>query len=217
MELISLGIIAIFVAIIGLGIWLSIIIFEDFNKNKSDNPFLLNFDTSTAKGNFFGMVKKREIGAGMRSKITFEPKDVDLEALKEKGEKLQDREIIVGRNQLIVAPKGTLSQDTNVMISLPNRVEDIDSFIKETPLGPALALLCETQNFVAKKEEILKEKIKNRDDLLKEVGDGEMTEELMHKFKGFMMDIIEMQMKSKESNKPAQFNYGNQPSNPSHS
>jgi len=54
-------------------------------------------------------------------------------------------------------------------------------------------------------KDILKGKITNRDELLSEVGDAEMTEELISKFKGYVNDLADMSLKMKDSKSPTSF------------
>src|SRR5258708_25430869 len=175
---IALGLL--FVVNVGLVIWL---IFEMVRKQElhDDDSRIINFASHDAHGRFMGVPTEIVKGAGSRYRISYRPEDADAKKLLEKKQKLLPETIIVDSNKLISLPKGTVSKDKNILIALADNPEEMDEAVKRSPLGVALSFLGLQQDFVKKQLEIHQDKIKNRDDLLKEVGDAEMSTELITK------------------------------------
>lgn len=185
---------------VGLIGWLLYLVFNKKDEIKGD--ILINFDSKRTHGRFLGFIKKLEYGARGRREILFEPRDVDPNNIKDK---IEDESIITLNHLHTVFPKHTLSDDCAINVILPHRPEHLSDFVKKTQLGVALKFVMETEDFVSKNEEILKSKIKNRDDLLKEIGDGEYSKEYIAKMKNYTMDLLEMVLKAKGEKKTDDF------------
>lgn len=205
----------IIIAAAGGIVWLLILLFQEHDRERK--PIVINFNAKNANGRFIGTLRDMEWGAGGRGLVSYDPKDVDLEKLKKKKQKLTAEEIIIAPHKFISLPEGALSSDRAVIINLPDNPEQMDETLKHTPLGLAISFLTIQQDFVKKRIEVLQEKIKNRDDLLDEVGDAEMSEELISRVKGFNKDLAEMVLEMKETKRRDYFaNPGSQPGMPPH-
>ena len=169
-----------------------------------DNAILLNFSNYGTHGRALGIVKDQIIGAGNRVKITMTPKDIDLNKLIREKKKLEDIDIMQESHKLVNLPKGTLSRDKNIVISLPKSPEDMSDGLKKTQLGVALQFLTLEQDFIKKRIDILSDKVKNRDALLKEIGDAEMSVEYVTKIKEFHKDVLGLMLDAKEAKKGSQ-------------
>lgn len=201
-DAIMWGVIFILAAVVF--VWLLTLLFHEHDKER--RPIIINFDSKNAHGRFLGTRKDVVWGAGGRGELTYEPKDVDLQKLKKQKAELKDEKVIIAPHKFIALPEGTLSRDCAVIINLPSNPEQLDESLKHTPLGLALSFLTVQQDFVKKRVELLQDKIKNRDELLDEVGDAEMSEELIARIKGFNKDLAEMVLDMKESSRK-QYNF----------
>lgn len=199
MELLSILVTIIFIACVAMGIYMFYLIFYKIElKNKSK---IINFDVKHSNGRFIGNYKDLLWGAGGRGKLTFSPSDVDFDKLKSKKLKLKDEEILFNPGRLVAVPKGLLSKDFDIYFKLFEDEKDIPEALADTPMGLALKWLVTNQKFVEKRIEILRGAVNNRDELLKEIGDAEMTSEYLARSKAYFKDLTEMMLDAKQQTK----------------
>lgn len=199
MNTLSILITIIIITAVGMtGYMFYLIFFKYEPKYKSK---IINFDTKHTNGRFLGNYKDLEWGAGGRGKLTFTPTDVDFEKLDLKKIKLKDEEILFNPGRLVSIPRGPLSKDFDILFKLPEEVGDIPEALADTPVGLALKWLVVNQQFVEKRIDILKDAVNNRDELLKEVGDAEMTAEFVSRQKAYVKDLAEMMLDTKQQSK----------------
>lgn len=191
-------------AVGALGVWLYNIMSAKPEEN-ADDPLFLNFNPRKSHGRFIGVMRDMTTGAGGRHTVTVEPRDVDLEKLKKEKKPLLPETFIVDTHKLDTFTKGTLSKDRHVTIGYPDTIDDMSEPLKNSLIGIGLQFALLEKDFVKKRVEILQGKVKNRDDLLKEIGDAEMTEEFIQRLKAIHMEAVEFMLKAKETKKPETF------------
>ena len=179
------------VSFVGLGVlvvFLLITIFSERKKGK-DNPIILNFLSKRDGGRFIGEVVGSTMGKGGRHLISFSPRDVDLDL--ERNKDIKNETIIVDRNKLIVAQKGSLSQDKNIMFALPASLADIPEDIKGQDFGKSLIFLIKLKELQKTVEDILREDSSRKNLLLEKIGNGEISKEFINFQEGLIRDYLE--------------------------
>ena len=176
-----------FISLGALVIWLLITIFGEKEK-KVDNPIALNFLAKRDNGRFIGEEISRSTGKNGRHLCIISPKDISIKNLKDK---IPDETVIVDKNKLLSISRGALSKDKNINLYLPATIDDIDSSIRTTPLGLALAYLTMLKDVEKTVEDILREGAMRRDLLLQKIGSGEISKEFINFQEGLVKDYLE--------------------------
>lgn len=174
-----------FLALLGSVIWLLRIIFFT-RDDREDNPLALNFLAKRGKGNFILEELKRESGKNGRIIAVGSPKDLPPNY----KEEIKNENVIVDRNKLLTIPKGALSTYKNINIYLPADQSDIDSSIKDTVLGKGILFMSGLKDVEKTVEDILREGVIRRDQLLKKIGDGEISKDFIQFQEGLVQDYL---------------------------
>jgi hypothetical protein len=184
-------------AVIGLGLWLFIIVFRE-KEDDLDSTILLNFLSNKTNGRFLGKELNVIDADSGRKVITFEPKDLLLRG-RHKNDKIETEEVIVGKSKYITLPRGTLSRDRNISIALPITPDDLPENIKETELGIALMMMTEMKNLADTEKAIIREGSTRKDAMLKKIGDGEISRDMMSYFEEMIKDYLKAQINPRDN------------------
>jgi hypothetical protein len=171
----------------GLSIYLSVLIFGE-KKVPKDSPIIINLESKYSNGRAIGIVTDVESCSLTRKKYKYSPKDVDITKTEEPKEEF----IIVDPEKLAVLQKGSLSRDKNIIINCPDNATDFDEAIRNTTFGKALMFYTELKNYEKTHIEYLKEGSKRKSDILKEIGDGEISADFM----SFMINLVKDDLKA---------------------
>lgn len=153
-----------------------------------DDPFILNFMSQRTNGHAYGLEKAAQRTTSGRWNCSFDPKDVRPKDIIKNLWKPQ--EVVVDYDKVVTLPKGMFSKHKNVKIYLPQNAEDLTPALKDTSFGKMLMLMIEKQNLDKTIQEMLREGTKRRDDLLKELGDGELSAEWLTSIKTLLVEDI---------------------------
>lgn len=175
------------VVFIGLVIYVLTLIFKEEDK-PDDDPIVLNLMSEKTHGHAYGSEKAAQRTSSGRMHCTFVPKDVRPKAIMEKT--WQEQEIIVDFDKVLTFPKGTVSKHKTLKVYLPQRAEDLSPAVRETSLGKVFMVMIETKNFEKSLTDMLREGTKRRDDVLKELGDGELSAEWLESIKALLTEDI---------------------------
>lgn len=185
---------------IGLLGWLALIISRD--KEKPKGPTLWNLSPDQSHGRAKGVIKEIVPGIGNpRLRITFTPTDVDVEKLKANKTVVQDEVFIINAHRLIPFPRGTLSMDEDIFLSLPEEIDDIPQAAKNTPLGLFAQHLVLTGDLEQQKTAIFKSMTDAQGQMLKDLNGGEISEEWIKTFKGANKEFAEAMLEWFQSRK----------------
>jgi hypothetical protein len=187
-----------FLLLAGLTLWLLVTVFSEKRRGK-DNPLFINFLSSRDNKRFIGEQISIVQGKGGRHVVEIEPRDLghDFEG------PLVNEKIVVDSNKLIGAPKGSLSQDRNVNIGLPANIDDVPEVLKETVLGKGIIFMTGLKDLEKTVEDILREGTTRRDELLRKIGDGEISKEFINLQEGLIKNHLEKLITGKDSKSSA--------------
>jgi len=178
----------------GLGIWLLIEVFRE-KKEPEDKTIALNWCSHLSGGRFLGTEDDVKLGKGNRFFIHIDPKDISVN---HKGEiKLQP--VIVDVNKRVTSSRGFPSKDRNIAFYLPPNPEDFPDSFKETALGKAFMWLTELKNYEKTVIDIVREGSSRKDELLKKIGDGEISKEFIQFQEGLVADYLKKIINPKEA------------------
>lgn len=187
------------VLVLGLGIYLLFLIFRDDEEKFEDNliiNFMSNY-TIPIKGHAVGLeIETKRIGN--RYLIEYLPRDINRKRL-EINKNIDTVKVAVDKNKMLVLPEGTLSGYRNVKILLPPKPEDFTDNLKTTLFGQAMMKLTEEINGANVESIIIREGSNRKDKLLKELGDGEISEEYIQRQKEINKEIDKMKQDSRGS------------------
>jgi len=183
-----------FLLLAGLTLWLLVVIFSEKKKGK-DNPLFLNFLSSRDNKRFIGEQVNIVQGKGGRHVVEIEPRDLSHDF---KGP-LVNEKIVVDSNKLIGSPKGTLSQGRNINIGLPANIDDVPEILKETVLGKGIIFMTGLKDLEKTIEDILREGTVRRDELLRKIGDGEISKEFINLQEGLIKNHLEKLISGKDT------------------
>ena len=82
-------------------------------------------------------------------------------------------------NKRILIPKGCLSKDKSITMILPNTSAEFDEEFKKTDIGKAFMWLTELKNLEKTQVDIINEGSIRKTELLKRIGDGEVSKAFM--------------------------------------
>ncbi|MFW5793888.1 MAG: hypothetical protein ACOCV1_00160 [Bacillota bacterium] len=192
---ITILIISFVLIICALSVWL-LIIYNKEEKIGKNEPLVLNLIASEEDGRAMITEKEVQNGCGKRFVVNAEANDID------QNSKNINRElkIVVPENKVISLPQGLLSKDRNIKIYLPIRAENMPESIKNTDFGKSLMFLTELKDYKSSVEKILREGSKRKDNLLQEIGDGELSSEFLNSIKGLVIKDIKELIRDKKGN-----------------
>jgi hypothetical protein len=180
----------------GLIIWLLVVIFRDKEEEK-DRNMALNFMSNYSNGRAYGQELSVDKSFEGRFIITFMPKDITSDSLKT----LKAEKIIVDKGKLISLPRGTWSKEKNISIYLPIRAEDFPDALKQTEFGKMLMLFTEMKNSVNSEVDMVREGSRRKDDILKRIGDGELSGEILDANHELIKELIKMMAENRTRDK----------------
>ena len=170
-----------------------------------DKPFILNFCSKNIypeKGIAYGILKSIETGKGGRKIVKFEQRDIlpkDFKLIKEST-------VVVDQNKIVSIPKGgDWSKQKNIMMLLPSSATDFPDSLKETLFGKGLLLATEIQNAVNAEINSLKEGSERKSEILKRLGDGELSREHIMSIDEIFKDVVKLAVDAKKENKPSTY------------
>lgn len=170
-----------------------------------DKAFVLNFCSKNSypeKGIAYGILNNIEIGKGGRKIVKFEQRDIlpkDFELVKEST-------VIVDQNKILSIPKGgDWSKQKNIMILLPSSASDFPDSLKETLFGKGLLIATEIQNAVNAEINSIKEGSERKSEILKRLGDGELSREHIMSIDEIFKDVVKLAVDAKKENKPSTY------------
>lgn len=182
--------------ILGFLIWL-FILFSKREEDKNDDTIIWNLINNHAipvKGYLEGLQVKDDLVDG-RHIIEYIPRDVDVKDIKNNIE-IPHITVVVDKNKVIDLPKGTLSGRRNVRILLANNSEDYSPAFKRSILGPLYMALTEKISGDNVESKIIREGSTRKTDLLTELGDGEISQEVIEQYKEREKDLAKVDTKT---------------------
>lgn len=189
------------IGLIALSLWLVAIKFKEKDKGNNE-PLVFNL---TGQGGAMLTEKRIVNGAGKRLVINALRNDIDQNSKEEKKEDI----IIIPENNVLSLPQGTSSEKRNIKIYLPFEAEDIPSAIKDTPFGTAMRSLANNKEIERLKENILREGSDRKSAILKEIGDGEISEFYVQQLKDFVKkDLKDISSRKDNSSNIVDINRG---------
>lgn len=192
--------VVLFIFAVGFGVFGAYYTLRPKEDDLKFNDGLLNFCSDECDKRFMGEIINEEVGAENRVIIKYLPRDVDIRGMnrKEIKDALKPQKIIVDPEQIIVFPKGELSQDRNYKVLLAKNAGDYPQSIKETNFGRAFMWVSEKQNLEKNLREIMQEGRETRDEILKKINEGEFTREMVTKWEEFMKDALRVSLTDKD-------------------
>ena len=144
------------VIIIGLFVWL-IKIIKEKDEELYDDVIFHNFMPQFANGHFEGAVLDFITGE-KRTGVKFIPKDIDrLKYMKDRKKIEIQPEIVYFENSLLKSfPKGTLSNERNILWGLPPKAELLQERLKETDMGKIMMRMIEENSASNEERDILR-------------------------------------------------------------
>lgn len=194
-NIIYVFIIAAFLILFGLIVWLLSIVFRE-KKEAKDSPIDLNFLSHFDTGCFIG-TEISSVGAKDNYHfIKMLPKDIDIDKLN-KNEVIKPVSIIVENNKICSFPKGTLSKDKNINFLLPKKSSDFHETVKDSIIGKGLMLAVELQNSSNAEINSLIEGHIRKDEILKRIGNAEISKEFLTFQSELYQDMLRTALEAK--------------------
>lgn len=182
-------------------IMLIIVLIIRFSKEESlleDIPFIINFCSKNSfpeKGVAYGMLKNIEAGKNERRVVSIEQRDV----LPKNFENIKEIKVVVDKNKIVTIPKGgDWSRQKNIMLLLPASASDFPDSLKSTPFGVSLMLMTEIQNAVNDELSSVKEGSTRKSEILKRLGDGELSREHIAAIDEIFKDVVRLSTEAKK-------------------
>lgn len=183
-----------FIILFVLTLWLLIAFFQE-KKKLQDNPLILNFLSSLDNGYFLGTQISMEDGKNGRHIIKYDPKDIDV--LSDDKSQLEPADVIVEKNKLFSLPKGSVSRKRNVLVALPKHADDFPEALKNSLIGKGLMWATEAQNAINAEINSLKEGHDRKDNILKQLGNGEASQAFITFQQELFKDALKMTLEAK--------------------
>lgn len=153
--------------------------------------------TKQGNGHVYGRELKNEQGVYFKRKITFKPQDISIGNIKDAG-KIKPVEIIADPDEYIVLPRGSCSQQKNIIFIVPNDLRELPPEILDTPFGKKLMF---AQVFASADSTIQNAMIEgfNRQKLhIENLAYGEVSELQINQIKSAAKDVIELYKEAKK-------------------
>ena len=149
-----------------------IYIFYRPQKDLKDTPIILNLVKHCKY--FIGSQLSIDNAKNNRKIITMEPKDISVNA-----KEVETANIIVDANKLEHWPMGSVSKDRTIIWALPNSATELPDQIKNTVIGKGIMWAIELQNSVNAEVASVMEGSQRKTEILKRLGDGEISKEFL--------------------------------------
>lgn len=196
--------------IIGLIMWLAW--WWNYRSKSSTHGIVINIASQFSHGRAIGGQIATKRVTGGRQKIMMLPRDVSPSKNPEGQQEIHPESYLVGRNKRIVFPIGTWSQDENIIMDLPPTAADFPEGWKHTPIGRLLMFYTEAINAENTEVEALRIGSQRKTDILKNMGDGEISREQVTQLKDLLGDFLDAVKEAKGEKKTSSFNEPQRPS-----
>jgi hypothetical protein len=176
---------------------LAITIWERDQKYLDRNPFMINFMPQYTNQSAYGIERSSEKGKEGRTHIKYSPLDIDPETI----DQVKDKELIVGKGKRIIVPPGDWSGHKSMGFYLPPTAEDFPDTLKNHEIGKMFMHWVEIKNAINSELDSVKEGSKRKDEILKKLGDGELSKEHLQLIGGLQKDLIKMASEGRSRDK----------------
>ena len=185
---INIGIlVSIFLTIITF-IIIVVIRFAKDEEDLQDRTLGINFLTNYTDGVALGIETSIVTGKSGRKIVTLAQRDVAPTNF----DKMKEVKVVVDKNKIITLPKGTWSREKNINLYMPPSAEDFPDTLKHTEFGKMLMLWTEIQNAVNSELDMVKEGSRRKSEVLKRLGDGELSRENLITINEFQKDLVKL-------------------------
>jgi len=177
--------------IVGIIIWFKTKFFT------GNEAFIIVFDTKYVNGRAIGLIIDEEQVAGGRVSINYTPIDVSDDTFV-KGEVCS---IITKKDNILISHKSSWSKGRSIVIILPNELDAIPEIFHDRNFAPLFhkvrdigSINMRYQSLIIQNDRIVQ--------FANDLGNGEWSEQLMHRFKDIATNAIKLKEEAEKKKVP---------------